>query len=226
MSGPVVLLADSQLLFNHARAVVFHQQLRRFLKGQEQGRSAGAYCVYVGAANNNRPEFFAMAEQALSGLGFPRCEFLKAGLTDLKTPQQTPALILLAGGDPLLGWQTLEQPELQAWLVEQWHKGALLLGISAGAMHLTSAVLAEGGKPYRQSFMELYPLVTFVHEEAEDWPSYQAFQALGDSQQRSCLKIPFGSGCWIQGDEIRCFGRQSCQWIKNGKLQPLPLLTN
>ncbi len=55
-------------------------------------------------------------------------------------------LILLAGGDPAAGWRALEASGAAAVIAERYRAGAILVGISAGAVQLGQAWLGEGGE--------------------------------------------------------------------------------
>lgn len=216
--GPLVLLSDSQLFFAQEYGGWMRERITDHIKGWQQlyGHSD---CVYGGASNNNEPAFFDLAASALKGMGATDCSFLKFSIKDLPNVEQTrPAVILLAGGDVLLGWQTLSKPDVRNWLTECWHQGCLLLGVSAGAIHLTQMIgLSQDGQPALFDFLKFFPVATMVHEEKDAWPSYSIYQQyIADQKAHTplpCLRIPFGGGVWITLTE------QQPEWISFGRTQ-------
>lgn len=214
MNGPLVMLADSQLLFAGEQGAWLKAKIRRHLQ-RHKARYGQACSVYVGAANRNEPAFFELAESALREMGSTQCVFLKRHLDELgQWRNQAPAVILLAGGDPRLGWQTLGQPEWVSWLHNCWYRGTLLIGISAGAIHLTSGMDTDNDQPRR--FLDLFPAVTLVHEEQDDWPSERRFRrALGPQHHQACLKIPMASGIWVHQEQVTTFGKVASE-IRTG----------
>ena len=205
--GPLMLLADSQLLLIPERGDALQCQLR------QDAAVGDGFAVYVGAANGCEAAFYDMACDAMAMMGINRTLFLKRDLVELgDCAAQIPALILLSGGDPVLGWQVLGQNPVRDWLLRCHHAGSVLVGISAGALHLTSALTARGGRPARVPFLDLYPAVTLVHEEQSGWPGEAAYLGLDQDDHYGCFKIPLGSGVRIAGGgnesrQLQGFGR-------------------
>ena len=229
--GPLVLLADSQLLFASDHGQWLQQALKQQVNSAGSDSGEGPFAVYLGASNGNEPAFYQMACDALAPLGIERTLFLKQSVAELgEQARQIPAIILLAGGDPASGWQVIGQDPVRNWLLACRQQGSLLLGISAGAIHLTSGVteVAEkaAGKAALIPFLDLYPVVTLVHEEQENWPGYALYQSCRQEnagEHRGCLKIPFGSGVWIDKDQAMGFGRQKSELIGGDSLPEIPL---
>ena len=219
--GPLVLLADSQLLFTPEQGRRLLQRLRE----QISNSANNGFAVYIGASNNNEPAFYEMACQALAPLGVTRTLFLRESVADLgERAALVPAVILLAGGDPAAGWQLIGREPVRNWLLGCRQQGSLLLGISAGAIHLTSGITGVGEKAAPVPFLDLYPVVTLVHEEQDNWPGYICYQeycrAAAPGKQRGCLKIPFGAGVWIEQDLVTGFGRRHPELINADNLNP------
>lgn len=198
--GPIVLLADSQLLFARESNEWFRSRIEKHVANHS---GPG---VYIGASNNNEEAFFDMGREALKDFGVYQTHFLKSSLLDLGVEQnETPSVILLSGGDVSLGWKLLNQPDIASWVLNAHSNGCLLLGISAGAIHLTNGV-AENVEINPISFFNLYPTITLVHEENDGWPSEQLY--LGSySKDMACLRIPFGGGAWIDTNKLIAFGK-------------------
>ena len=78
-------------------------------------------------------------------------------------------IILLAGGDVEAGWNIFESANLKEVLVRTHLRGALLMGVSAGAVQLGLCGCRKGGQPGNDLFdtFGLAPFVIGVHEE--DW---------------------------------------------------------
>lgn len=210
--GPIVLLADSQLLFSAENNRWFFETIKSKLVGED------SFAVYVGASNGNEPVFFQMAQDALEGFGISSTLFLKQGLEDLgEYSDKVPSVILLAGGDVALGWQLLRQPSISAWIDRCYRAGTLLMGISAGAIHLTHGVFAEQGKATLFSGYGYLPLVTMVHEEADHWPSEKLLRDVPKVKAPGTLwmgvKIPFGGGIWSGRNTITSFGRAESEIV-------------
>ncbi len=189
---PIVLLADSQLLFWEPGGVRFLSSLRDRLSATRP-RAA-----YLGASNGDRPEFFELFRGALAGVDIDSCRSIPS------RPQaadfeflDTADLILLAGGDPQRGWRAFESSGLKDRLLARYRKGALLMGISAGAMHL--GLWGAGGRneaPFRS--LGLVPFVVDAHDEPEWSRLRRLLSSLAPST--AGLGIPTGGGALVHPD--------------------------
>ncbi|MCG8314204.1 MAG: Type 1 glutamine amidotransferase-like domain-containing protein [Pseudomonadales bacterium] len=233
--GPLLLLADSQLFFTQQKGNWMRRKISEHLQ-YWQSSSNNREAVYMGAANNNDPMYYDLANSALRALGASRCTFLKSGTSDLPGKNhKLPAVVLLAGGDVQLGWQTISQPDIRDWLTGCWQQGSLIIGVSAGAIHLTYMInTSETGQLELRDFLKWYPVVTMVHEEQALWPSHIKYQEYcaqrSIAAELACLKIPFGSGVWItqqqnsqnQDSQIVTFGRHQSELLQDGVKLDLP----
>lgn len=218
--GPIVMLADSQLLFAKQGNDWFQQKVA----GQVSERPD--FGVYIGASNHNEPAFYEMASEAMKDFGVQQTLFLRTGLEDLaQYRDRIPSIILLSGGDVAAGWALLKQPSIARWLVSCFQQGSLLLGISAGAIHLTNG-LPEGELPASVAFFNLFNSVTLAHEEADNWPGEQRYLQGYDQQlldhDLHCLKIPFGGGVWIQEGAAALFGKRRPELTLGRQVVALP----
>jgi cyanophycinase len=185
---PLYCFADSQLLF-------WHTQGQRFLPSLSAWLPAAPRAVYIGAANGDHPAFFALFAAAMAGIGIAECSMIRASFpAEDRALLQHADLILLAGGDVERGWQRLQAVGFPACLRQWYAQGALLIGVSAGAVHVGRGTLsAEARAPYFIEMLQLVPFVIGVHEESENWaPLRRAMCWLGDGARG--VGIPAGGG--------------------------------
>jgi hypothetical protein len=105
-------------------------------------------------------------------LGVAQRSFVRAEFSaDDRAELACADLVLLAGGNPALAWRIFERTGLEAAIRARRDAGALLVGVSAGAVALGWLVDAgelEGAEPPLVSF-RFVPGVVAAHEEAADW---------------------------------------------------------
>ena len=193
---PIFLLADSQLLFWSRDGDLFLDRARNLLVSDEPK------AAYLGASNGDRPEFYQLFEAAMQGIGISDCRMIPSepSTEDLELFDQAD-LILLAGGDVERGWSTFERNGLKHKVIERYYRGALLIGISAGAVQLGLHGLRQTDSPERVDLFEtfkLIPLLIDVHQEP-DWPRLAgAMPEVGELTQG--LGIPSGAGALVHPD--------------------------
>lgn len=191
----LLLLADSQLLFRPSAV----PQAARHLAGRP------LQAAYVGAANGHQVEFFELACAGLNSLlgrEVP-CRPVMSADDAIGPP---PSVVILAGGSVSAGWDFIHQPVVRHWLQRIGdNPNALVVGVSAGAIHLGRGCDPEQMNPLAQPYLEWLPHFVAVHEEQQGWPSRQVWQAGG--QRGDFLAIPFGGGLWVQDDRITPVGR-------------------
>lgn len=193
----LLLLADSQLLFRPDKVP---QAAQHF-----SGRNLRV--AYIGAANDHQREFFDLACAALQTLfGQPvPCDFVRAA-EDI--PAQPVNLLMLAGGNVSRGWEFLQQPAVRAWVSGVLESpAALVIGVSAGAIHLARGCDPELPQPVAQMYLNAFPHFIAVHEEQQGWPSRQVWQNGGG--QGDFVPIALGGGLWIQGEDRIALGKLS-----------------
>ncbi len=195
---PIFLYADSQLLFLKDGEVPYLDRVRRQLEG-ESPRAA-----YVGASNGDRPEFYQLFVSAMETIGVTDCRMIPSAPSpeDLEYFDSAD-LILLAGGDVERGFKTFEKNGLRQKVIERYYTGALLMGISAGAVQLGLYGFREtegngSEEPELFDTFKLVPLVVDVHQEP-DWARLaRAMPEVGDLVQG--LGIPSGAGAVVHPD--------------------------
>lgn len=162
---PIFLLADSQLLFWHQEdGVLFLERARTLIAEDEPDKTVQA--AYLGASNGDIREFYDLFVAAMAGIGIRRCRMIpsRPGPEDLAFLEAAD-LILLAGGDVRQGWEVFRTTGLQQKIVERYYGGALLLGVSAGAVQLgLKGWEDEAGSNLFDTF-RLVPFVVDAHDE-------------------------------------------------------------
>jgi hypothetical protein len=124
---PLYLLADSQLLF-------WKRQDRLLLQTavDELPSDTPLSAAYIGASNGDRPEFYDIFEAAMDLIGISERRMVDAAFgPDDRAFLAQAGLIVLAGGDVRLGWNTFEKTGMKDVILDRYAKGAVLVGISA-----------------------------------------------------------------------------------------------
>jgi len=193
--GPMALLADSQLLFGGDKG----EQLSQWVGGQVAARqtaNAIKKAVYIGASNGNAIEFYLMATDICRQWGIESVEHVKNinQLTALSV--EDIAVVILAGGDVAVGWGFLSLPSVRRWLDNYTQSNGLIIGISAGAIHLASAFSKDYGRS--ECFLEYCSANIAAHEEQEGWPSVCLWQQCADDAQSLYIGLPFGGGMLVE----------------------------
>jgi hypothetical protein len=194
---PIYLLADSRLFFE-SRAdgstvlddIVLNANAKR------------PSVAYIGASNgDNRSiyhDIFLPAFQS-AGLGERRliasCPSAEESLFLAQAD-----IVLLAGGSVERGWHTFEQNGFRSLITQRYHAGALLLGISAGAVQLGYGGLADDESAVFPTF-GFVALYVGVHEERENWKSLRLALSLQDPPVHG-VGIPAGGGMVYYANEI------------------------
>ena len=130
--SPMFLCGDSTPLFS---AAFFVEVVG--VAAHATGRQSAA--VYLGAANGDAADHFEIFCAAVQTLRVPlqphHVRAATAGAAEVLLVEEA-ALVVLAGGDVQLGWLAFVSSGLDLALRRAAATGAVLLGISAGAIHL------------------------------------------------------------------------------------------
>jgi peptidase E len=192
---PILLLADSQLLFWRQDGELFLGRIRQLIE-EERPRAA-----YLGASNEDRPEFYMLFQGAMEGAGIEDCRMIPSEPTEEDLEYLESAhLILLAGGDAQRGWKTMQDNGVTQKIIECYYAGALLIGVSAGAVQLGLYGLKEkDGRPVGSfETFKLVPYLIDVHDEPE-WPRmHTALPKIRETVRG--LGIPSGGGALVHPD--------------------------
>jgi cyanophycinase len=189
---PLYLLADSQLLF-------WTRHDRPLLETALDGLTAEApwSAAYIGASNGDNPEFYEIFEAAMDAVGITERRMIDSSFgPDVRTFLERAHLIVLAGGDVRLGWDTFERTGMKDVILDRYAKGAVLVGISAGAIQLGRFGIDETDL---FDVFKLVPLVVDAHDERAEWSRLShAIRSLKGAS--TGLGIPSGGGVIVHAD--------------------------
>jgi len=187
---PILMMADSQMLFWKEREERFLARMVRSLDIAPHRAKA----AYLGASNGDAPEFFELFQAAFADLGLSNCVHVHAAPSAAERAFLAEAdVILLAGGNVDAGYRAFEAAELVGPLRARWSEGALLMGVSAGAVQLGASA-----NPAQQATLSLVPYVIDVHAE----PAWQRLSASVERLDgaRVGIGIPTAGGAIIHPD--------------------------
>ncbi|WP_420715925.1 Type 1 glutamine amidotransferase-like domain-containing protein [Mycobacterium sp. 663a-19] len=192
---PLYLLADSQLLFWKRRG---RPLLETALDGL--ARDTPLRAAYVGASNGDRPEYYEIFEAAVDGVGIVERRMIDSSFgPDDRAFLSRVQLIVLAGGDVRLGWNTFEKTGMKDAILDRHAKGAVLVGVSAGAVQLGRCGIVEAPAPELLDVFNLTPLIVDVHDERADWARLsRAVELLRGAV--TGIGIPSGGGVVVHAD--------------------------
>ena len=188
---PIFLLADSQLLFSRDNDPPFLERVKGCLADQE------IKAAYIGASNDDNPDFFSIFEAAMDNIGVtnPRMILSSYGEEDQEYLKEA-NLILLAGGDVAKGWKIIDETGMAKDLIQRYYGGAVLIGVSAGAVQL-GLKGAKTEEPHSdEDLVETFKLIPFLvdaHDENNRWTRLKKMVRAADSYTKG-LAIPSGGG--------------------------------
>jgi cyanophycinase len=185
---PFYLLADSQLLFWKSDGGSLAERIRADLE------TVDPKAAYVGAANDDQPEFYNLFVGAMEGMGITNCRMVPSqpSREDILFMEEAD-LILLSGGDVERGWQVLEQNGLNNLISRKRYGGALLIGVSAGAIQLGLGTLSNANQPKQIPMFRFAPFYVGAHDEKNDWWDLRALVNLSQSDARG-IGLATGGG--------------------------------
>ncbi len=195
---PIFLLADSQLLFWREGEASFLRRARALIDADEENAGRAPRAAYLGASNGDAPEFYQLFVAAMEQIEIRDCRHLPAqpAAEDLEFLAAAD-LILLAGGEVRRGWDAFKAAGLDQKLVERYYGGALLVGISAGAVQLGLKGWDETGER-TSDMLRIVPFVVDVHDEPSWGRLLQLVPKAGEHARG--LGIPSGGGALYHPD--------------------------
>jgi hypothetical protein len=136
---------------------------------EEDGERSSLSAVYLGASNGDLPEFFQLFVGAMEQIGITECTHVKSTPSaSERMALQKARVVLLAGGDPWMGWESFEREGLVDILRERYSSGAVLMGVSAGAILLGQQGIRDDGlNPKLFESLGLAPFLISVHDEPQ-----------------------------------------------------------
>ena len=195
MITPLYLLADSQLLFRQDDRNSLPRRVRADLPEGE------VKAVYIGASNQDQPEFYDLFLGAMKIMEITRCRMVPARPSpEDRAFFEEADLLLLAGGDVELGWTAFEQNGMKELVTRKRYDGAILIGVSAGAMQLGRGALSHDPQPKKIPMFGFAPFHVDAHDEKNDWWDLRAVVNLSPAGARG-IGIPAGAGAvyWPDG---------------------------
>jgi hypothetical protein len=201
---PIFLLADSQLLFWREDGKPFLARVRALLDEDAELTGGGANgggatkAAYLGASNGDAPEFYELFVAAMEQIGVVDCRHIpaKPGDEDMAFLAQA-ALILLGGGEVERGWEAFKAAGLDQKLIERYYGGALLIGVSAGAVQLGLKGWDEAGTR-SIDMLRIVPFVVDAHDEPGWTLLLRAVPKAGEHSRG--LGVPSGGGALYHPD--------------------------
>ena len=202
---PIYLFADSQLLFWSVNGTLFLDSIR------ERIVRTAPKAAYIGASNGDDPQFYSIFEAAMESLGIQDRRMILSSFPPADEVFVKEAdIILLAGGDVERGWKVFNQVGLTELIVERYREGAVLIGISAGAVQLGLFGLVEEdkspdkppNKPPNKPIdtFKLVPFIIGAHEERQEWKSLKETIELLDGAAKG-IGMPAGGGLIYYPDQ-------------------------
>lgn len=191
---PIYLLADSQLLFWRDNVgTLLLDPINTGLKTESVNAS------YLGASNGDDPAYYGIFEAAMDVLGVTRRRMILSSFsTDDADFLANSDIILLAGGDAVNGWQIFTSNGVSEAVTKRYLEGAVLIGVSAGAMQLGLCAYPEdfSGDQLVETF-KFVPLIVGAHER--EWQSLKnAIHLTGEGTHG--IGIPTGGGAIYHPD--------------------------
>ncbi|HEX3155442.1 MAG TPA: Type 1 glutamine amidotransferase-like domain-containing protein, partial [Candidatus Angelobacter sp.] len=185
---PLYLLADSQLFFWKSESNSLADRVRADLD------STNPKAAYIGASNGDQPEFYSLFQAAMEGIGISNCRAVPSqpSREDVSFIESAD-LILLSGGDTERGWRTFEQNGLKELVPRKRFDGAILIGVSAGAVQLGLGCLSNSAQPRQIDMFRFAPFYVGAHDEENDWWDLRALVNLSQSDARG-IGLPAGGG--------------------------------
>jgi hypothetical protein len=194
MVKPLYLLADSQLFFWKSGGDSLAERLRVDL---DSGKPSAAY---VGASNGDQPEFYSLFVAAMESMEISDCRMVPSQPSrEDSVFLEKAGLIVLSGGDVERGWHVFEQNGLKELLPRLRYDGAVLIGVSAGAVQLGLGHLSNAAQPKQIDLFRFAPFYVGAHDEGNDWFDLRALVNLSRSDTRG-IGLPAGGGAVYHPD--------------------------
>lgn len=218
----IYLLADSSLLFSPGEdGRTLAQSIRASLDDRLENKDAPT-AAYIGASNRDEPAFYEIFEAAMDAASITERRMIRSRYSAMDDVCLNASdLIVLAGGDVAHGRHVMQSTGMCDVIVQRYLAGAVLVGVSAGAVQLGLEGVVDGGEvdeSARASFetFRLVPFVIDVHDENRGWERLQErVRSRGDGARG--LGIPLGGGVAYHADHtLEPFGKPSVEYRCEG----------
>lgn len=198
---PIFLFADSQILFWQSKNGLYIDRIRKIIDSDPDRPEGVLTAAYIGASNGDKSEYYDIFVAAMNQIGIETCRHIRSKPTTHDYSfLRTADLVLLAGGSTVKGWNVFKNTELQQRVVDCYHNGAVLIGISAGAIQLGLRGWRQTKRLPKDLFptFQLVPAVIDVHDTA-DWDYLKKVVVhVGDNNRG--YGIPAGGGAAYHPD--------------------------
>jgi peptidase E len=187
---PIVLLADSQLLFRQKEEPA---RLESWCGWVEVEKPKAAY---LGASNGDDPRFYSLFEAAMERAGIVDLRMIRSEYSEEDAAFLSQAdIILLAGGDVEKGWNVFRENGVREEIFKRYFDGGLLIGVSAGAVQLGLCGWNQGPDDECELFdtFKLVPFIVDAHDEKQGWDSLKRAVEIAGGK-RNGLGIRTGGG--------------------------------
>jgi cyanophycinase len=194
---PLYLFAGSELLFWKTNGRPFIESIRQAVDAE------APKAAYIGASNGDAVEFYSIFEAAMDGVGVTTCRMIHASFpTEEREYLREARIVLLAGGEVERGWNVFTETGMKDDVLSCYHSGALLIGVSAGAMQLGRHAIVEHGESSHQLLdsFGLVPFIIDVHDEQRDWSRLSGTVRLLEGVNVG-IGIPTGGGMVFHPDQ-------------------------
>lgn len=184
---PVFLLADSQSLFRNGSDTL----LRALQESLQVSQRSVTKAAYIGASNGDAPEFFELFVAAMDGINLHKSRMIRAAFrSEDRAFLESADLVLLAGGDADAGWQIMRSTGMDAVITRKYYAGAVLVGVSAGAMQLGMGWFDKRGGGASDG-LKLVPHYIDFRSERDDWRDLRSLVEIREEYAKG-FGIPFG----------------------------------
>jgi cyanophycinase len=194
---PIYLLADSQLLFWRNGGLLFLDSIRNRIT------TTAPKAAFLGASSGDDPDSYSIFEAAMEGIEIhDRRMILSSFPSDDELFINNSDVIVLGGGNVERGWSVFNEVGLNEVIIRRYYEGALLIGISAGAVQLGLFGVVEVEESFN-TLIDTFKLVPFVisaHEEKQEWKCLKDVIELLDGASKG-IGIPTGGGLAYYSDQ-------------------------
>lgn len=186
MRRSIYLLADSSLLFWDG------------LRLRDELPEGELSAAYIGASNGDEPEYYGIFEAAMDAAGVSSRRMIRSRYSAMDDLCLGGAdVIVLAGGDVARGWEVMVSRGMRETIVRRYLSGAVLIGVSAGAVQLGQKGFGPEGLFETFGFA---PFIVDVHDEGAGWSRLRPSVEDAGGSARG-LGIPLGAGVALRPDD-------------------------
>ena len=196
---PVYLLSDSEILFHlEEQGLILDKPLSALGKNRREISSA-----YIGASNDDETAFYEIFLYAMELLGITNCRLISRdfNVSDKEFLDQAD-VVFLSGGDVKKGWHIMQTTAMDQCITRRYVQGALLVGISAGAIQLGLYGWDKMGddSPAMFETLKIVPFIIDVHDENQHWHSLRT-QVMQSPSILNGFGIPLRGGMIYHPDQ-------------------------